>query len=57
MMVVAQPGIVANKSLPLVYRTLHPENIVQRSLPLLINLVPWRVVSDTRLICLTQITM
>ena len=55
MKVVAQPGTVANKSLPLVYQTLHLGNIVQRSLPLLINLVPWRVASDTHLIRLIQI--
>ena len=55
MKVVAQPGIVANMSLPPVYQTLHLENIVQRSLPLLINLVPWQVASATHLIRLIQI--
>ena len=55
MKVVAQPGTEANKSLPPVYQTLHLGNAVQRSLPLLINLVPWWVASDTHLIRRIQI--
>ena len=56
MTLAARLGIAAKLLPPPVYRTPRFENAVQRSLVLLIYLVPRRVISDILLIRLTQIT-